>query len=112
MVTDIKGCTDQINKTIFASGPMLLFMPNAFTPNKDQLNDFFNPSGRITVKQYRLSIYNRWGELLFESNDPKLAWDGNYKNETCPQDVYTYWIDLIDVFGKRKTYRGTFTLLH
>jgi len=112
MVTDINGCVAQINKTVFASGPMLLFIPNAFSPNKDQLNDFFNPSGRISVKQYHLYIYNRWGELLFESNDPKMAWDGNYKNETCPQDVYTYWIDLVDVFGKRKTYRGTFTLLH
>jgi gliding motility-associated-like protein len=112
LVTDINGCIDQINKLVFASGPMLLFVPNAFTPNKDQLNDFFNPSGRISVKQYHLYIYNRWGELLFESKDPKLAWDGNYKNETCPQDVYTYWIDLVDVFGKRKTYRGTFTLLH
>ena len=112
MVTDINGCIAQINKSVFASGPMLLFIPNAFTPNKDQLNDFFNPSGRISVQQYQLSIYNRWGELLFESNDPKMAWDGNYKNETCPQDVYTYWIDLVDVFGKRKTYRGTFTLLH
>lgn len=112
IVKDLNGCTSQISKTVFASGPMLLFIPNAFTPNKDQLNDFFNPSGRITVKQYHLAIYNRWGELLFESNDPKIAWDGNYKNDICPQDVYTYWIELVDVFGKRKTYRGTFTLLH
>jgi gliding motility-associated-like protein len=112
LVIDINGCSNQISKSIFASGPMLLFIPNAFSPNNDQLNDFFNPNGRLSAKEYHIYIYNRWGELLFESNDPKMAWDGNYKNETCPQDVYTYWIDLVDVFGKRKTYRGTFTLLH
>jgi gliding motility-associated-like protein len=111
LVIDINGCSNQISKTIFASGPMLLFIPNAFSPNSDQLNDFFNPNGRLSVKEYHIYIYNRWGELLFESKDHKSAWDGNYKNSMCPQDVYTYWIDLVDVFGKRKTYRGTFTLL-
>jgi gliding motility-associated-like protein len=112
LVIDINGCSNQISKMIFASGPMLLFIPNAFSPNNDQLNDFFNPNGRLSVKEYHIYIYNRWGELLFESNDHMSAWDGNYKNAMCPQDVYTYWIDLVDVFGKRKTYRGTFTLLH
>jgi gliding motility-associated-like protein len=91
---------------------MLLFIPNAFSPNNDQLNDFFTPNCRLSVKEYHIYIYNRWGELLFESNDHKRSWDGNYNNAMCPQDVYTYWINLVDVFGKRKTYRGTFTLVH
>ena len=112
LVIDINGCSNQISKMIFASGPMLLFIPNAFSPNNDQLNDFFTPNGRLSVKEYHIYIYNRWGELLFESNDHKRAWDGNYNNAMCPQDVYTYWINLVDVFGKRKTYRGTFTLVH
>ncbi len=73
--------------------PCLLDLPNAFTPNGDSTNDFFAPlesNCRIIASTYAFRIYNRWGELVFESNDPEQSWDGTYKDEPAPNDAY-FW---------------------
>lgn len=69
----------------------LLYIPNAFTPNDDGLNDTFGAIGE-GITEYNIQIYNRWGELIFESNDIKTQWDGNYHNEIVPMGVYVYKI--------------------
>lgn len=69
----------------------LIYIPNAFTPNNDGLNDTFGAIGE-GITEFNIQIYNRWGELIFESNDMKTQWDGNYHNEIAPMGVYVYKI--------------------
>ena len=68
-----------------------IFVPDAFTPNNDQENDVFRPKGSY-VLDYSIKIYNRWGELVFESSDRQKSWDGKYNGELAPQGVYQYVI--------------------
>ena len=110
-VKDQYGCVNQVQRSLFTSGPLLLFMPNAFTPNYDHLNDQFGPQGVLNTKSYMFQIFNRWGELIFETNDVQAAWDGKYLGKICEQDVYGYSIQLVDMFGRHKSYRGSFTLI-
>jgi len=66
------------------------FLANAFSPNGDQINDEFGPSFACTYKQYRLQIYNRWGHLMFETQDPSQHWDGTVTGRSVPEGVYVW----------------------
>lgn len=66
-----------------------LYIPNAFTPNGDGLNDTFGGVGE-GITDYNIQIFDRWGNLLFESNDINKQWDGSYKNELSPSGVYVF----------------------
>ena len=68
-------------------------IPNAFTPNGDGLNDFFKPFP-LQVSDYKMLIFNKYGEKVFESNDINLGWDGYFKGKII-QDVYVYKIELM-----------------
>ncbi|MCB0558006.1 MAG: gliding motility-associated C-terminal domain-containing protein [Lewinellaceae bacterium] len=110
--------TTSVDRAPDADCPCLLELPNAFTPNGDNHNDFFRPvdqNCRIKAGSYTLRIYNRWGEMVFESTDPDASgWDGNYKDNPVPSEVYFYTLqyisetDLGDVPGERN---GDLTLL-
>lgn len=101
-----------------ANCPCLLVMPSAFTPNGDSHNDFFEPverNCRIKAGSYTLRVYNRWGEMVFEGTDPDAnGWDGAYKDEPAPAEVYFYTLkyisetDMGDVPGELQ---GDLTLL-
>lgn len=70
-----------------------IIIPNAFSPNGDEINDIFNPN----IKGYSrklMQVYNRWGELIFETNDETKGWDGTYKTNFVQQDVYLVMIKL------------------
>ncbi len=86
-----------------------IFIPEAFSPNNDGNNDRFRPQGSF-VLDYNLKIYNRWGELVFESNDRQKAWDGTYQGEEAPTGVYQY---VVKVQGTEAviTKSGTVTLI-
>jgi gliding motility-associated-like protein len=66
-----------------------IYIPNAFTPNKNGINDVFFPVG-YGITDIELMIFDRWGELIFKSDDKTKGWDGTYKNALCKQDVYVY----------------------
>lgn len=66
-----------------------LFIPNAFTPNGDGTNEYFDVKGE-NVYVYKIDIYNRWGEFLFTSNNINIDWDGRYMNQDAPTGVYVY----------------------
>lgn len=87
-----------------------LYVPNAFTLNHDQLNETFQPKG-LFLKSYRLKVYNRWGEKLFETTDCFGAWDGTYKGEECPVDAYAYVVEAIGSDNKVYFLTGTVQLL-
>jgi gliding motility-associated-like protein len=88
----------------------ILYIPNAFTPNDDDLNDQFILSGGA-LKTIDFKIFNRWGELLFQSDNLKTFWNGKYKDKLQPQGVYMYSCTYTDFRGKLYSTKGTITLL-
>jgi gliding motility-associated-like protein len=70
-----------------------VFFPNAFSPDKDNLNDQFKIIADLPFQQYDMDIYNRWGERIFETRDPDKGWDGTFKGMACPDGVY-FWYAL------------------
>lgn len=87
-----------------------LYVPNAFTLNRDQLNETFQPRG-LFLKSYRLSVYNRWGEKLFETTDCFGAWDGTYMGEECQVDAYAYVVEAIGADNQVYFLKGTVHLM-
>ncbi len=70
--------------------PDYIYFPNAFTPNGNGLNEFFRPYTASKFESYTLKIFNRWGQLIFESNNPKTGWDGKFKGAWQSTDSYVY----------------------
>ena len=70
-----------------------IFIPNTFTPNGDHKNDIFKIYG-TGISSYHLWIYDRWGELLFESDQLFPSWDGTYKGQDLNTGVYVYQVDI------------------
>ncbi len=70
-----------------------VYIPNTFTPNDDKKNDFFSPLSFCKFKDYKLTVYNRWGERIFIANAIHEQWNGFYKNVLCKEDVYVYTLD-------------------
>jgi len=106
----------EINYSCFDAGSnkYKAFIPNAFTPkNGDLLNDLYLPKLAYydTGMSYSIKIYNRWGELVFQSNDPGFGWDGTYKGNVCPMDVYVYIIEYGCPEHRYNKHRGTLHLL-
>ena len=88
----------------------LLWIPNAFSPGSwDQVNNTFRVVA-VRMRSYELQIYNRWGGLVFTSDDPAKQWDGTYKGGECPEGVYLYKVNVIG--QKKNIFRsGTLHLL-
>ena len=94
-VTDTQGCTATEEKFIIINDLLNIYIPNAFTPNNDGINDLFYVSGTdIDPDRFTLQVFDRWGELVFESEDPEIAWDGSYQQvnkEYYAQDGLYSW---------------------
>lgn len=104
-----EGCLDSVVKTITVDEDFALYVPNAFTPNDDGINDIFTAVVR-GVKEYHLDVFNRWGEFLFSSDDPQKGWDGSFKGKGCENDVYVWKISVISKRGVTKSLNGSVTL--
>jgi len=93
------GCTDSTYLQVVVEEEIDLFVPNAFTPDGDGINDVWQLKGAGFQKDaYICAIFNRWGEKLFESSDPEDAWTGNYigGDVFVPDGVYFYTITIRD----------------
>ena len=84
--------------------------PTAFTPNGDGLNDVFIYKGNL-IEQIELQIFNRWGELVFYTDQLDTGWDGRYKGVVAPQSTYIFKARIVDQRGNHFQQQGTFTLL-
>ncbi|MCS6933556.1 MAG: gliding motility-associated C-terminal domain-containing protein [Chitinophagales bacterium] len=109
-MADDAGCTATDAVNIIVNNPMLL-MPTAFSPNGDGVNDKFRALNK-DLTEYTLQIYNRWGELVFETTDPTDGWDGTYKDIEQPLGVYV-WTCRYRISGQPKavTAKGNVTLM-
>ncbi len=88
---------ESISNTISVEKPYALYAPNAFSPDGDGINDFFNVAGQ-GLTDYVIEIYNRWGQMVFIANDINEKWDGTFKNKKVPAGTYVYKIKSKD-FG-------------
>lgn len=90
----------------------VIFIPNAFTPDANGLNEYFSPSISCDPQRYSMQVFNRWGELLFESSDIQKGWDGTYKNKPCEPGLYLFIVSYSSVLkGIQPTSKGTFLLI-
>ncbi len=87
-----------------------ILFPNAFTPNGDGLNDIFIYKGNL-IEQIELHIFNRWGELVYHTDQLDEGWDGTYRGVTAPQGTYVYKVSLTDRLGNQMQQQGSFVLL-
>lgn len=116
-ITDGNGCANSDTIVISSNCANDLWIPNAFTPNGDGVNDVFLVRGNprnTTIEKF--VIYNRWGNKVFEANnilpsDVTTGWDGKYKGEPSPFEVYGYEVIARFSNGEKKTLKGNVTLL-
>lgn len=109
---DDNGCSDTSFVEVSVNTDFTAYVPNAFTPDDDGLNDLFGPLGfGIDDKDYQFSIYNRWGDLIFESFDPTVKWDGSYKGSIVETGVYSWKLYFTDFFGKIHRDNGRVTVI-
>lgn len=111
-VTDNNGCvgkdTIAIVQKICAKG---LFVPTAFTPNGDGKNDLFEPRLFGTVRSYRLQVYNRWGGVVFQTDDPRKGWDGKVSGAPQANGAFV-WTVVYRLEGEEQRFeKGTVVLL-
>jgi len=104
------GCTDTALAEVTAIIVPKLDLPNAFTPQSNSLNSVIFVRG-FGIGKMRWRIYNRVGNLVFESNSPTVGWDGKYKGVLQPMDVYAYTLEVEFTDGTRATKKGDITLL-
>ncbi|MBU2018105.1 MAG: gliding motility-associated C-terminal domain-containing protein, partial [Bacteroidetes bacterium] len=108
------GCTDTLVQTIQTVEEVIFYVPNAFTPDGDPMNQYFLPvmTQGFEPASYTFKIYNRWGEPVFESKDVKIGWDGTYNNQIVGEGLYTWTIKFTDIeTDKKYTFQGNVNLL-
>jgi len=89
LVTNEDGCESRGDFEIGSGCISTYYVPSAFSPNGDNLNDLFVPD-LVNYEQFEMLIMNRWGEIVFRSSDPTQGWNGIYKGEAVPAGVYVY----------------------
>ena len=108
------GCQDTVSHVLRVREEFIFYVPNTFTPDNDIHNQVFRPILDAGYDQfdYTLIIYNRWGEMVFESHDDSIGWDGTYNNEQSPNGVYIWQLEIAArVNEERKIYNGHVNLL-
>lgn len=114
-VTSLSGCTDSITQYIGYQEPLIYYVPNTFTPDQDEFNQTWVPvfTSGFDPYEYHLCIYNRWGQIIWESFDPLVSWDGKYGLDNPVQEgIYTWEITFVikNKENKRKI-TGTVNLI-
>lgn len=110
-ITTADGCILVDSVTIVVKYDALVEVASAFSPNSDGNNDILHVLSRGVFNLKYFYIYNRWGELIFETTDISNGWDGTYKNEPQEVGVYVYAVDGTDIKGLRIQRQGSVTLL-
>lgn len=106
------GCVDSTFYTVnvIPCQETYMYVPNSFTPNDDGINDYFYPKG-VNYNSLKMYIYNRWGEMLYETDNISNGWNGTYKGDLCKEDMYIYVIRWLTIENKQKQIIGHVILL-
>jgi gliding motility-associated-like protein len=111
-LTATNNCGDTFDEIIVSKGVCKVFMPSGFTPNNDGLNDVFRALGTETVTKFEMKIFNRWGEVVFQSIDKSRGWDGKVAGVMQASAVFIYTVRYIDINSPLpQTLKGTLTLI-
>ena len=112
VVTTNKGCKDSVNQRVLIGPDIIIFVPDAFTPDNEgpNENNTFKPY-ISNNKTFKMLIFNRWGEKMYETEDLTKGWDGTYLKKNAQQGVYVYRIIVTSQDDKEYEFNGTFTLL-
>jgi gliding motility-associated-like protein len=111
-VQNIYGCVDSTIKYVYVKPDYTFYIPNAFTPDGNGINDGFMPTGLgIDISNFDMTIFNRWGEQIYKTSDLSRPWDGKFKGNPSPEGVYTYKIYFKDALYKEHLLYGQVTLL-
>ncbi len=112
-VVDDFGCVDSVSHPIKIIDDLNIFIPNTFSPNGDGKNDVFRPYGKgYSLSGYEMNIYDRWGQIVFNSSVFEKGWDGRIKNRKLDiTGVFTYRIVIYDLKGKDHIYTGHLSIL-
>jgi gliding motility-associated-like protein len=104
------GCKDTLNRTIYIKPEFYFYAPNAFTPDGDTFNNAYSVSA-IGAKKFDFMIFNRWGDLIYQTSDIYFEWDGSYKGKMVPDEALIYRTKVTDLEGFVHEYFGTITIL-
>jgi gliding motility-associated-like protein len=106
------GCYDTAYQNAIINPTFTFYVPNAFTPNGDGENDTFGGTG-IFIKEYKMTIFDRWGNLIYKTDTIDKPWDGkvNYTTTLAVQDTYVYLIEVTDFKKQKHQYRGIVSVL-
>ena len=99
-----------VNVLEFVCGDIYVFVPNAFRPNGDGVNDLVYVRGQ-NISEIQFKIFDRWGEMVFETNDQSIGWDGTFRGKPLDPDVYVYHLQVLCVDGQENLIKGNITLL-
>lgn len=108
------GCwtkIDGFNMEIAHSPCVDFSMPNVFTPNDDDVNDIFKPIKFHGIKEAKLTVLNRWGNKVHQTDDVEVGWNGTFNNSECSDGVYFWILTYTDIFDETKTEHGFLTLI-
>jgi gliding motility-associated-like protein len=110
----VEGCWDSTESYFKVYPVFRFFIPNAFSPNGNGVNEYFGPKGKyFEDKSYSFQIYTRWGEQVFETTDFGTQWDGRHQKngELQPIGVYAWVIEVTDLNGNIEKFSGFVTLI-
>lgn len=103
LVTNANGCTDTTSQIVIMNGVYSFYVPSAFTPNADGVNDEFYPKGEgLNPLEYQMYIFDRWGNKIFETTETNMVWDGMINSQPAPQGVYVWKIITTDIYLDEK----------
>ena len=111
-VSDENNCKDTDTVTVFVDATTLLLLPTAFSPNNDGVNDVFRILRALNIyKLLEFRVFNRWGVMVFETNDIRTGWDGTFKGEPQPVEVYQFFARATTYDGEIIIEKGNVTLV-
>lgn len=109
-VSNNDGCFDHYDTVITIVPDIEVFIPNAFSPNKDILNKTFRIEGSYFYREFEMRVFDRWGQQMFFTSDPELGWDGTFNGKKMPEGIYIYHIRMIGTDTKVRNYKGNIHL--
>ena len=109
-IIDPLGCVDTTWQTIWINPELQFYAPNAFSPDGDGVNDVFFGNG-VGLDAYHMRIFDRWGEVVFETQELLGSWDGKANGKPAPTGVYVYWFQVHAISGKEGEHIGSVSLL-
>ncbi len=110
IINNVLGCIDSISYTIIVRNSFKIVIPNVFTPNNDGMNDRYEIFA-TGIKEYHLALYNRWGQIVFTSDEVTKQWNGEIGAAAAPEGEYYYTLVVRDKLDIETSYKGILTLI-